>query len=165
MNLYQIQTSYRELINKVEAASGELSPELEFELKLNEHDFREKATAYCVVVTEKQFQVDGLEAEIKRLTIMRDKGKQTMERLKGKLLEAVIERGPQTVGLWELRTFKSHSVEVQPVPDDEFKWASLPTDCKRTTVEPDKTAIRNKLNAGQEVPGCRLIERQNLIIR
>lgn len=55
---------------------------------------------------------------------------------------------------------RSETVEVSDV-------ALLPDDLKRvkTTVEPNKTAIKALLKEGQEVIGCCLVENQNIQIK
>ncbi len=55
---------------------------------------------------------------------------------------------------------RSETVEVSDV-------ALLPDDLKRvkTTVEPNKTAIKALLKDGQEVVGCSLVENQNINIK
>ena len=56
---------------------------------------------------------------------------------------------------------KAEAVEVD-VPVDE-----LPAQYQRikTTVEPDKTALKAALKAGEEIAGCRLVTRQSMNIR
>lgn len=56
---------------------------------------------------------------------------------------------------------KAEAVEVD-VPVDE-----LPAQYQRikTTVEPDKTALKAALKAGEEIAGCRLVTRQSMSIK
>lgn len=55
---------------------------------------------------------------------------------------------------------KSASVEVMDI-------AALPETYLRqkTTIEPDKTAIKEALKSGQEVAGCRIVENLNISIK
>ena len=53
-----------------------------------------------------------------------------------------------------------------PVDVDPTQIGKLPDDCQRITVEPDREAIRKRLEAGEELPGCKLGERgESLRIR
>ena len=57
---------------------------------------------------------------------------------------------------------RSETVEVS-----EVAFSTLPDELLRvkTTIEPNKTAIKALLKNGQEVIGCRLVENQNINIK
>lgn len=57
---------------------------------------------------------------------------------------------------------RSVSVEI-----DEAEVPELPEQYIRTktTIEPDKTAIKDALKAGEVIEGCRLVERNNISIK
>ena len=50
---------------------------------------------------------------------------------------------------------RSEAVEISCDP------AELPENCQRTKVEPDRTAIKAAIKAGQSVPGCELVQRRS----
>lgn len=57
---------------------------------------------------------------------------------------------------------KSVAVEV-----DEAEIPELPEQYirRKTVIEPDKTAIKDALKAGEIIEGCRLVEKQNISIK
>lgn len=55
----------------------------------------------------------------------------------------------------------STSTEV----DEDIDLNKLPDDCKKITIEPSKTAIKERLEAGEVIEGCRLVQKNNLIVR
>lgn len=57
---------------------------------------------------------------------------------------------------------KSVAVEI-----DEAELPELPEQYLRTktTIEPDKTAIKDALKAGEYIEGCRLVEKNNISIK
>lgn len=62
-------------------------------------------------------------------------------------------------GGWaRLQTHRTVAVEVDDV-------AELPAELTRVRVDPDKRAIKEELQAGREIPGARLLERESLSVR
>lgn len=60
----------------------------------------------------------------------------------------------------ELSSRRSELIEIDPALDPE---ADLPPELLRikTTVEPDKSAIKAAIKAGRSVPGCQLLQRRS----
>lgn len=56
---------------------------------------------------------------------------------------------------------KSTSTEI----DETMDLSRLPDEFKKVTVEANKTAIKEALQAGEVIEGCRLVEKNNLIIK
>lgn len=55
---------------------------------------------------------------------------------------------------------KSETVEV-----DDVKYVPAELLRVKTTIDPDKTAIKTMLKAGQEIEGCRLVEKLNTQVK
>lgn len=109
----------------------------------------------------KMANIEALKAEAVR---MADKAKSEAKKLEGlenymldllkKSGEAKIEAGTFTVS-----TRKSQSVWT--VPDFNIEGFMR----TKTTVEPDKTAIKDALKAGQVIEGAALVDKENLSVR
>lgn len=55
---------------------------------------------------------------------------------------------------------KSEAVQVDDVNSIPAEWTRI-----KTTIEPDKTAIKAAIKAGQEITGCKLVENTNISIK
>jgi hypothetical protein len=56
---------------------------------------------------------------------------------------------------------KSKSVEI----DESVDPLTLPQELVKVTVEPSKTLIKEAIEAGREITGCRIVEKENIQIR
>lgn len=56
---------------------------------------------------------------------------------------------------------KSKAVEI----DEGIDPNSLPQDVVKVTVEPSKTLIKEAIESGREITGCRIVEKENIQIR
>lgn len=65
-SLYHIKTEYQQLLNTLEELQGELSPELEEALSINESELQEKALNYVRILSELEAEISYGQAEIER---------------------------------------------------------------------------------------------------
>ena len=66
-SLYHIETEYLTIINQVEELEGELTPELEQQLTINEKELQGKSIAYLEFIGSKEVLNTRIDDEIKRL--------------------------------------------------------------------------------------------------
>lgn len=160
-SLFNITEEQRQLVAEIEAMDGELTIEMEEKLALNESNLRHKAVAYNEVITTKKAQTDMIKAEIKRLQSWAKRNDNIVNRLEENLLNAVKTFGEFEVGLTKFGVRKSTSTEV-----DADMVNALPKEYKtvKVTEAPDKKAIKEALEQGIEIPGCRLSHNLNLKI-
>lgn len=142
----------------VDRETGEVSEEGLALLESLERERDSKALAVAGYIVGLECEAEAVKAQAKRLAERAARHARHADRLRA-YLEGHIPRGTKlrdaTV---EIGWRKSTAVEV----DD---GATLPESLQRVTVTPDKKAIGDALKAGAEVPGCRLVERVNLVIR
>ena len=69
--LYDIKQEYLELINQVEEMEGELTPEIEQQLIINQNELQNKAIAYHSVILSKDSFNMQIDNEIKRLQTLK----------------------------------------------------------------------------------------------
>ncbi len=160
--LYQIETEYLDLISQIEEQEGEITPEQDELLVINENQLKGKTVAYKEVIDNRQAFIGRIDDEIKRLQAMKKANTSLIDRLKNSLLVAVATFGDIEVGLVTFTTRLSKSVEVQPDGIND-----LPAEFKtvKVTEAPNKKAIKEAIEAGREVPGCRLVSNTNLRIK
>jgi hypothetical protein len=113
--LYEITIEQKNLINEIEQMEGELTPETEQRLIINESQLQQKSIAYLEVIRAKEsfnYLIDG---EIKRLQQLKKINNNVIERLNDNLLLAVKTFGDFTVGTQKFGTRKSSQVIVEDV--------------------------------------------------
>jgi hypothetical protein len=158
-SLYHIETEYLDIINQVEELDGELTPELEQQLSINEKELQGKSIAYLEFIGSKETLNTRINEEIKRLQALKKSNDNLIKNLKNRLLDAVKLFGSFEVGLTSFGTRKSSSVQVDEVN-------SLPKEYKvvKVTEQADKKAIKDALKRGEEIEGCEIVESLNLKI-
>jgi hypothetical protein len=164
-SLYQISSEYVELMDQIEAAEGELTPEMESALAISEQEISVKAINYAMVIKQKEAESNMIADEIKRLQSIKKSADSLSARLKANIEGAMksfgideIKSDPTNAQFIRLNFRKSTSVEIT----DEEK---IPSEFKEWTPKIDKAAIKKKLAAGEEVDGAELSENRNLQIK
>ena len=158
-SLYHIENEYLTIISQVEELDGELTPELEEQLTINEKELQSKSIAYLEFIGSKEALNVRVNDEIKRLQAVKKSNDTLVKNLKNRLLDAVKLYGDFEVGLTKFGTRKSSSVSVDDVN-------SLPKELKviKVTEQADKKAIKEALQAGESIEGCEIVENLNLKI-
>jgi len=158
-SLFHIETEYLTIINQVEDLDGELTPELEEQLTINQNELQSKSIAYLEFIGSKETLNTRVDEEIKRLQAIKKSNTTLIKNLKNRLLDAVKLYGAFEVGLTKFGTRKSSSVSVEDVN-------SLPKDLKvvKVTETANKKAIKEALQAGESIEGCEIVENLNLKI-
>ena len=173
-SLYNIEQEYLEIANQLE--DGELSPELETALAINERELQGKAIAYAYVIKEAEDTVSIIDAEIKRL-----QGLKKTEQNKAQRLKDTIQNAMELYGITEIKTetLKLNFRRSEGVvctfdnPQKFDSWwdvqKSLIGEEFVTTVpelsKPNLTAIKKAIKEGVEVEGFEIQERYNLQIK
>ena len=93
MNIYQIKQEFIELFNTLEENGGELTPELEEQLKVTKDSFKEKIKTYTDVVKTLNSDIESIKVEQKRLKELADSKQKTIDRLKSIIIDAIEEFG------------------------------------------------------------------------
>ncbi len=158
-SLYHIETEYLTIINQVEELDGELTPELEAQLTINQAELQGKSIAYLEFIGSKEVLNTRIDDEIKRLQAIKKSNNNLIDRLKNGLLNAVRLFGDFEVGLTKFGTRKSSTTIVQDVNTlpKEYKTSKL-------TEQADKKAIKEALQRGETIKGCEIVENLNLKI-
>jgi hypothetical protein len=159
-SLYNIEQEYLEIANQLE--DGELSPELETALAINERELQGKAIAYAYVIKEAEDTVSIIDAEIKRL-----QGLKKTEQNKAQKLKDTIQNAMELYGITEIKTetLKLNFRRSEGVVGSN-EWL---TDDLVTIVpeqrKPNLVAIKAAIKEGIEIEGFEIEERYNLQIK
>ncbi len=163
MKLYDINNEILVLEAHMESAeaTGESAPEVWKrhldELKIDRHI---KIENCGIMIKNWQSLADSIKAEEETLKRRRQILENRAEWLTNYLIYCLKPGEKYNAGKVELRWRKSEAVEIV----DEFK---IPDEYIKIVQESriDKMAIKEKLKAGEEIPGAALVTKQNLTIK
>lgn len=159
-SLYNITSEALELVSALE--EGELTPELETALIINQNELQEKAINYGYAIKSMEDDVTVIAEEIKRLQSIKTAKNNAVDRMKYAIETAMNLYGIQKVSspTLNLSFRKSETVEVDFI---DF----LPDNLKiiKTTVTADKIAIKKAIKEGQHITGAFIKENFNLQIK
>lgn len=161
-SLYHIRREHLDILAQIEEQDGELADHQEYALQLTEEAFQEKAVSVGFITKFLANDVTLIDAEIKRLQALKAATARRQEWFEDQLAGAMRQFGVEKIDTPTLKISfrKSLAVEVE----DEAKLPACYVVTKTTTA-PDKKAIKEAIQKGQEVPGASLTERQNLQIK
>ena len=162
MRLYEITqdiAELEELINNEELTEDEV-----IEVKtMIESVLNEKAEQIAYVIKNKESDIKAIKEEEKRLKEKRKSVEKSAERLKSYVLEnlLMLDKKKIKTSVGDIAIRKSQAVEVSSdvnVLDDRFKRV-------KTTVEADKTALKEAIKSGEVVDGVEIVENYSLNVR
>lgn len=157
-NLFQIDAELFALHQEIEENGGELTLEREATLAITQEERAKKGEGYVYIQKQLKAQAELLRAEAKRLTERAKQYETSAEKLAETLLESVIAHGQIRTALVTISSRKSKSVSIT----DEN---AIPSEFLRVKYEPNKTAIKEALERGDEVEGAAIVENYTLQIR
>jgi phage terminase small subunit len=159
-SLYNITREAIELASQLE--EGELTPEMETALSINQNELQEKAINYAYAIKSMEDDVTAIKEEIKRLQAIETAKSNAAQRMKQSISNAMEIYGIDKVTspTLNLSFRRSESVEVDLVEalSNDFKII-------KTTVTADKVAIKQAIKQGENITGARIVEKFNLQIK
>ena len=160
-NLFQITAKARELSLALE--SGELTDELENELVINQTELQEKAINYGYAMRSLESDVSIIDEEMKRLAALKKAKTGAIDRMKESVLNAMLIYGIEKVTSPTLNLSVRNNPESVDIPMTELLDAKFLV--TKTTVTPDKVAIKKAIHNGENVEGATLVRTQSLLIK
>lgn len=166
MNLYNLTSECKGLYDAILATADEETGEADLSLVTalaeRQEEWDKKAVSVACVFRALGEDSDRIGREIERLTAMKKRLDRDRERVKEGLDAACRALGVESVkGMYANISYRASE---QTVIDDEL---SLPEEylTVKTTYTPNKTAIREAIKAGKEVPGAHLEQKKNIQIK
>lgn len=156
-NLYEIRREIADFEFEVDPETGELLNALSWDA-LN-MAFDEKVENIACFIKNLTSDIAAFKIEEDQLAKRRKSTERKVEYLKRLLLDNM---DGQKFSTTRCAVSFKRSIAVQ-VDDVEHIPAELLR--VKTTIEPNKTAIKDALKAGQEISGCKLIENTNIQIK
>jgi hypothetical protein len=157
-NLFNINEEMFRLHQQIEENGGDLTPELEEQLTITEHDRESKCEGYVSVIRQLKSKSELLKSEAKRLLDAARTYDKSVERLEDNLLSSIVQLGNIKTNFVSISTRRNKSVEIA---DD----VEIPLQYQRVKIEANKTAIKEAIESGIDVPGATIVEKFSLLIR
>ena len=170
MNLYELDNEWATIQEELESLDGqELTPELELKLlelmsNLDEtaQEWHRKVDNYCKLIASLNASAKARKAESDRLKELAGLDQLKADRLKDRLKDSLKLRDQSKVKttLFNLSVCKNSRPSLT-IPEVE----NLPDEFTKLVKEPDKEAIKEALESGQEIEGCQLTVGDHLRIK
>lgn len=170
MNLYQLDNEWASIQEELESLDGqELTPELELKLlelmsNLDEtgQEWHRKVDNYCKLIAGLNASAKARKDESKRLAELAGLDQLKADRLKERLKDSLKLRDQSKVKttLFNLSVCKNSRPSLT-IPEVE----NLPDEFTKLVKEPDKEAIKEALESGQEIEGCQITIGDHLRIK
>jgi hypothetical protein len=191
-SLFHIRQDHMTVLALIEENEGELTGDLEDQLRLTEEGFKEKAISYGFVIKKQEAESDVIAVEIKRLTALKQRADKKAELFKRMLDEGMRQFGYDKVDyeLLKISYRKTAPVELsEGFADNILKYADVSitineekvkaaqADGQEVTVTEDmlsyfdvepsisKKRIGQALKEGMVIPGASMPEKKNLQIK
>lgn len=159
-SLFNINEEQQRINLLLEENGGELTPEIEEALALNEENLYAKSADYCTAIKMYKAMEEAAATEIRRIQGIKKTCENAQKRMKEALVFAMNTFGIDKIeaGLDKLSLRKSESLNIT----DENK---IPARFQKVEVSFDKVAIKAAIKAGEEIEGAEIITNKSLLIR
>jgi predicted RNase H-like nuclease (RuvC/YqgF family) len=162
LSLWIIKKEYETILNDIIDDDGVVSEQADYLLQINAETRDDTATNYYYIINNLEHENNQIDEEIKRLQSLKKRNKTKIELLSRSIIGLINLYGEFKSNLINFKTRKSTIVEVN---DDAINQLSENYVITKTSITPNKTAIKTALKNGLEITGCRLVEKQNLNIK
>jgi hypothetical protein len=165
--IFEISKELDIIFSNIEENDGEITPELQQQLEINEQNLSKKLEAYYFKIKEYKSKIDTIKAHIQTMKQRQEKFNKIIERLESVAAGAVMKFGDTTkagnsfieTDLYKASTRKSEKLVVLDenfIPDD-YKTTKL---IEKVTI--DKMQLKKDIKSGLEVAGAIIEKNINL---
>lgn len=159
LTLYHIDEEQRRINAMLEETGGEITPEIEELMVVNEQNFVTKAENYGYAILHYKAIVAAVKAEKDRLDAIKKTAENAVARMEERIVAAMQTFDKPKVEAATLKLSLRRSERV--VVDDEAK---VPADCIKVKTEISKTDLKAHIKAGEDC-GAHIEENQSLQIK
>lgn len=162
LSFYPVTKELADIFIALEDNGGEVTPEIEQALAINEENFAAKSVDFGNAILNFKAMAAAAKAEKERLADIQKHYENAYKRLDTALTAAMRATGRDKVETPTMRLSLRHTTATE-VDDLD----ALPSEFKTTKVEvvADKTAIKKAIQSGEAVPGAHLVENVSLQIK
>jgi hypothetical protein len=160
-SLYKITQKQQELFDFILEAEGEITPDVEESLKINEENFETKARGYIWMIKKLEADNITINEELNRLERIEKRNNKLIDRLKESMKMALEIFGEsKKIDTFTLSLRKSKSVEIIDAELIPEAYRVV-----KTTETINKTEIKKAIESGEIVSGAIIKENQNIQIK
>lgn len=160
-SLYKITQKQQELFDFILEAEGEITPDVEESLKINEENFETKARGYIWMIKKLESENVTISHELERLKHIEKRNDKLIDRLKESMKMALEIFGEsKKIDTFTLSLRKSKSVEILDAALIPERYITI-----KTTETINKVDIKKAIESGETVSGAIIKENQNLQIK
>ena len=158
--LYELTEQYTKLLNAIETDDPKLLEDTIASTGINE-DLNKKFEGYGQVINQAKADMNEVSEEIKRLQTKKRTYDNNIKRLKQALIDSLAAVGKDRIKtpLFSFSIKNTRAVDVTSVEDLPVDYL-IPQPSK-----PDKKAIKEAIESGQDVPGATIKFNESLVIR
>ncbi len=163
MNLFEIDEQYQYILQLLEANEGEITPEIEEQLTINEEEFESKAASYRAMIMKWKADIAAAKEEEARIKAFKSSREKSIQRLADNLDYAMKHRNMDKLDMGVNGSIGYRKSTVVNIIDESLipkKYIN-----EKITYSPDKVSIKEVIKSGGEVKGCELVEKQNIQIK
>lgn len=160
-SIYELNKNYQEVAALLETAETEEELQaINDTLEMIDVSIEEKVENTAKYIKNVESDIEGIKAEINRLTTLKKQKERNTEWLKTNIEYALKNKGIDKleVGTFKCGYRKSESVEVDDL-------TAIPSGYTKTEVKVDKIAIKKALKAGEEINGAHIQTNMNFYIK
>lgn len=160
LSLYDLTSEHHLICDAIEEAGGEITPEIEAMLAINEENFLTKAEGYAEIISKYTILAENAKTRKAQCERVQKVAENAVKRMKERITQAMEEYNlPKVeIGMHKLSFRTSKAVEIT----DEAK---IPNEYIKVATSVDKTKLRADLMAGVVIEGAELKENKSLQIR
>lgn len=159
-SLFRINHELLTLINEIEEAGGEVTPEQEQALQIRREELQAKSINYVHYIKKLERDLELVNVYKEQLEAFKKRKERLIEKLKDSLLVAVENFGDIEAEIFKITTRKSESVEV--ISEAEIPMHYYESKVVKTL---SKTKLKEAIKSGEEIPGVVLKQNKNLAIK
>ena len=162
LSFYPVTKELTDIFIALEENGGEVTPEIEQALAINEENFAAKSVDFGNAILNFKAMAAAAKAEKERLAAIQKRYENAYNRLDKALTAAMDATGHDKVETPTMRLSLRHTTATEVDNLD-----AVPMEYKTTKVEvvADKTAIKKAIQQGEDVPGAHLVENVSLQIK
>lgn len=162
MSLWTIKKEYEILLNDIIDDDGVVSEQGLKLLEINIEKRDDTAKNYYYLINNLEHENMQIDEEIKRLQALKKRNKTKIDLLSKSIIGLINLYGEFKSNLLNFKTRKSTVVEIN---EDYINELTDEYFTIKTVKTPNKTAIKLALNKGIEIPGCRVVQKDNLNVK
>ena len=161
-NIYKIETEYRDIISVLVENGGELTPEIEQALQINQKDLYRKSESYAYAIKELDGEIDFIKSEIERLQALISKRDKSICRMKETVLKAMelYEINKIETPIIKISVRESEVVEI--INENQIEPIFK---VEKVTINISKSAIKEAIKSGINVNGVVIKKNKSLQIK